>query len=597
MVTEVRAVGWMGRIAEVDLSRSSVSFAKWDGDDLVKFVGGRGLGAKMVYDRVQPGIEPLSPENTLVFSVGPLTGTAAPTSGRYIVSTKSPLTGTIMDASSGGFFGPKFKACGLDALIVKGRAKTPVVLHMTEKEIQILDGVDRWGEGVFETTRHLKERFGKDAEVACIGPAGENLVRLAAIMNDCHRAAARGGVGAVMGSKNLKAIVACGKMKTEIADKERFLFVVKESNRVFDMHPITSKALPRFGTAVLVNLMNELGVLPAENFRSTFHPEAENLSGESITKKLLVRAKSCFACRIACGRVTKLDGVEGEGPEYETVYALGSCCSIWDLEKVTEANYLCNDLGLDTISTGVTIACAMELSERGLLSDKVRWGDGERMVELVRQTALREGLGNELAEGSMRLATRCGAPEVAMQSKGLELPAYDPRGAKGQGLAYATSNRGGCHLRSYMIGLEILGVPRRIDRFTTVNKAGLVISQQNLYAGMDTLVMCRFTGYGLDEDYYSRMLSAAIGVEYSANDFMRVGERIWNLERLFNIREGFGRKDDTLPERLLSEPLTAGPTKGQAVELGPMLDEYYRFRGWDQNGRPTRSVLERVGLS
>jgi len=588
--------GWTGRIAEVDLASSDVRFLQHDEDTRLRFIGGRGLGAKIVYDSVKPGTDPLGPGNVLVFAVGPLTGTAAPTSGRYSVSTRSPLTGTMLDANAGGFFGPKFKGCGVDALVIKNAAKSPVVIHMDGKDVQVLDGERYWGKGAFDTTRGLNEEFGKEVEVACIGPAGENLVRIASIMNDFHRTAARGGVGAVMGSKRLKAIVANGSARTEIADKEKLLFVVKESNRVFDMHPITSKALPRFGTAVLVNLMNELGVLPAENFRSTYHPEADNLSGESITKNILVRAKPCYGCKIACGRLTKVEGAEGEGPEYETVFALGSCCLVWDLERVTKANYLCNDLGLDTISMGVTIACAMELSEKGLLGEELKWGDGEKMIELVNKTAHREGLGDDLAEGSKRLAEKYGAPGLAMQSKGLELPAYDPRGAKGQGLAFATSNRGGCHLRSYMIGLEILGIPRRIDRFSTTNKAGLVISQQNLYAGMDTLVACRFTGYGLDEDYYSRMLSAGTGVQYTGEDLMLAGERIWNLERLYNIREGFGRKDDTLPNRLLNEPLSTGPTKGQVVELEQMLNEYYRFRGWDEEGNPTRRTLERLGL-
>jgi len=583
-------------MAEVNLSNLRVRYV--DSDDQVKerFIGGRGLGAKVLYDNIQAGVDPLGPDNVLVFAVGPLTGTAAPTSGRYSVSTKSPLTGTIFDANAGGFFGPKFKGCGIDAMIIKGAAKSPVILRMDEKDIQVLDGEKYWGKGVFETTGALNQKYGKDSRVACIGPAGENLARIAAIVSDCHRAAARGGVGAVMGSKKLKAIVVCGNMRIQVSDKGNFLFVVKESNRVFDMHPITSKALPRFGTAVLVNLMNELGVLPAKNFRSTFHPEADNLSGESITKEILVKPKSCFGCKIACGRLTRLDGVEGEGPEYETVFALGSCCLVWDLGKVTRANYMCNDLGLDTISMGVTIACAMELSEMGLLREGVNWGDGDRVIDLTRKTASREGLGDKLAEGSKRLAEEYGTPSVSMHSKGLELPGYDPRGAKGQGLAYATSNRGGCHLRSYMIGLEILGIPRRVDRFSTANKAGLVISQQNLYAGMDTLVACRFTGYGLDEEYYSRMLSAATGTMYTAEDLMLVGNRIWNLERLFNMREGFGRKDDTLPDRLLSAPLLTGPTKGQVVELEPMLDEYYRFRGWDRDGRPTRRTLERLEL-
>ncbi|MBO3840856.1 MAG: aldehyde ferredoxin oxidoreductase family protein [Candidatus Brockarchaeota archaeon] len=588
--------GWMGSIAEVDLSSSKITFHAWNEDEKLRFIGGRGIGAKIVYDNVGPEVDPLSKDNLLVFAVGPLTATAAPTSGRFSVSTKSPLTGTIFDANSGGFFATKFKACGIDVLVIRGAAQNPVIIYMDDKDIQVLDGEKYWGMRVFEATSMLTEKFGKEARVACIGPAGENLVRIAGIMNDYYRAAARGGVGAVMGSKKLKAIVAKGSKTVEIADKENFLFIVRECNRVFGQNPITSKALPRFGTAVLVNLMNELGVLPAKNFQATFMPEARNIAGEEITRRLLVKPKACFGCGISCGRRTRLDSAEGEGPEYETVFSLGSCCLLWDLETIWRANNLCNDLGLDTISTGVTIACAMELSEKGLTPEEVKWGDGDKIMELIEKTAYRKGFGNDLAEGSRRLAEKYGDPDAAMHVKGLELPAYDPRGAKGQGLAYATSNRGGCHLRSYMIGLEILGVPKRIDRFSTVNKAGLVIYQQNLYAAMDTLVACRFTGYGLDEEYYSRMLSAATGVKYTAEDLMLIGERIWNLEKLFNLREGFGRKDDTLPKRLLSEPLAIGPTKGQVVELDQMLDEYYRARGWDDEGRPAKRTLEKLGL-
>ena len=589
--------GWMDNIAEVDLSSDEVRFWNLGAEEREKFIGGRGIGAKLLYQNLEPGIDALGQDNILIISVGPLTGTPAPTSGRYVVSTKSPLTGTIFDANSGGFFATKFKACGVDALILKRAARSPVIIYMTEKDIQILDGSEYWTRSTSETTDLLTQRFGKDSKVACIGQAGENLVRIAGIVNDYHRIAARGGVGAVMGAKKIKAIVAKGTAKIEVADRDNFLFVVRECNRIFDQHPITSKALPRFGTTVLVNLMNELGVLPAKNFRSTFHQEAELLSGEEITKRLLLRQKACFGCKIACGRVTKLGQTEGEGPEYETVFALGSCCLIWDLEKVTKANYLCDDLGLDTISMGVTIGCAMELSERRLLPEGIEWGNADKMIGLLTKTAHREGIGNDLAEGSKRLAQKYGAEDAAMQVKGLELPGYDPRGAKGQGLAYATSNRGACHLRSYMVGLEILGVPKRIDRFSEVNKAGLVVFQQNLNSAMDTLVACRFTGYGLDEEHYSRMLSAATGVKYSAEDFMFVGERIWNLEKLFNLREGFDGQTDTLPSRFLSEPLQEGPTKGQTVELESMLEEYYRFRGWDEKGRPVRRTLERLGLS
>ena len=434
--------GWMGSIAEVDLSSSKITFREWNEDEKLRFIGGRGIGAKIIYDNVGPDVDPLSRDNVLVFAVGPLTATAAPTSGRFSVSTKSPLTGTVFDANSGGFFATKFKACGVDVLIIRGAAKSPVIIYMDDKDIQVLDGEKYWGMRVFETTNTLIEKFGKEARVACIGPAGENLVRIAGIMNDCYRSAARGGVGAVMGSKKLKAIVAKGSKTVEIADKETFLFVVGECNRVFGQNPITSKALPRFGTAVLVNLMNELGVLPAKNFQATFLPEAKNIAGEEITRRLLVKPKACFGCRIACGRETRLDGVEGEGPEYETVYALGSCCLLWDLETIWKANHLCNDLGLDTISTGVTIACAMELSEKGLTPEKVKWGDGDKIIELIEKTAYRNGFGNDLAEGSRRLSEKYGDPDAAMHVKGLELPAYDPRGGEGAGISLRHKQQG-----------------------------------------------------------------------------------------------------------------------------------------------------------
>lgn len=588
--------GWMGFIADVDLSRNSIAWRELDEDAAKRFVGGRGYGVKIIYDELGKGVDPLGEGNVLVFVTGPLTGSMAPTSGRYSVVTKSPLTGTIFDANSGGFFGPSMKACGLDVLILRGRASSPVYLHLTDRMANILGADDLWGKDTHETRDLLVGRHGAGARVACIGPAGENLVKMAAIMNDDDRAAARGGVGAVMGSKNLKAIVANGKARTSVADPDSFSFIVKECNKLLDQNPVTSKALPRFGTAVLVNVMNEVNVLPSKNFQRPNFEEADKISGESIRKRVFIKQRACFNCGIACGRVTKTPTMHGEGPEYETAFALGSDCLVSDLDDVTEANYLCNELGIDAISMGGTIATAMELHEKGLLSEEVNWGDGEKVKELVRLTAYRQGLGEELADGSKRLAEKFRSPDSAIQVKGLELPAYDPRGSKGQGLAFATSNRGACHLRSYMVGIEVLGFPKRIDRLSAINKAGLCIVQQNLFAAMDTLVLCRFTSYALDEEHYARLLSRATGISYRPEEFLLIGERIWNMERLFNLREGFTRRDDSLPRRFLEEPHSEGSTKGQVVELDRMLDEYYKFRGWDEQGRPSPTKLAQLGI-
>ncbi|MGQ9514941.1 MAG: aldehyde ferredoxin oxidoreductase family protein [Thermoproteota archaeon] len=588
--------GWMGYVVDVNLSRGSVVWKDLEEDVAKKFVGGRGYGVKVLFDELEKGINPLDERNILIFSTGPLTGSSAPTSGRYSVVTKSPLTGTIFDSNSGGFFGPRLKACGLDALILRGCSKSPVYLHIKDQDLEILGAEDLWGKDTHETRSILLSRHGKDSRVACIGPAGENLVKIAAIMNDDDRAAARGGVGGVMGSKMLKAIVASGTAKTKISDPESFSFIVRECSKLLEQNPVTSKALPRFGTAVLTNLMNELNILPTRNFLDPSFSKANEISGESIREKILIRQRACFNCSIACGRVTKTKNQQGEGPEYETVYALGSNCLVGDLEDVTEANYLCNKLGIDTISMGGTIATAMELHERGLLQEEIHWGDGRIVKNLIELTAQRKGIGDMLAEGSKILAERYGFPDSAIHVKGLELPGYDPRGTKGMGLAYATSNRGACHLRSYMVGIEVLGFPKRIDRFSSVNKAGLCIVQQNLNSAMDTLVLCRFTSYALDEDHYARLLTKATGVQYTPEDFLLLGERIWNLERLFNLREGFGRKDDTLPRRFIEEPLREGSTKGQVVELEKMLDEYYRFRGWDKDGRPTPRKIAQLGI-
>lgn len=587
--------GWAGKILDIDLSSGTVQTTPLDMEMARLFLGGRGLGARLLWDLVGPEVDPLAPENVLIFATGPLTATGAQTSNRFSVTTKSPLTGTILDANSGGWWGMQFKRTGYDVLIVRGKAENPTLIEITPDGVVLKDAANLWGKTVPETSEALGQDNNR-RNVLCIGPAGENLSRMAAIINDATRSLARGGPGAVMGSKNLKAIVVVGDQKNTPADREQFRFMLYETGKLLKASPLTSQALPEFGTAVVMNVVNEIGALPTRNFQASQFEGAENISGEQMTDTILVRNQACWACPIACTRVTRTEKAEGEGPEYETTWAFGAQCGIDELEVIAEANYLCNDLGLDTISVGSTIGCAMELAERGLVDSELRFGRADMLHDTIRDIAYRQGLGDELAEGSYRFAEAHGAPELSMSSKKLEMPAYDPRGMQGQGLLYATSNRGACHMRGNMLGPEVLALPRLIDRLATQGKAGIVAVHQDSAALIDSLVICKFTNMAVAEEYFARTLSAVTGQPFSADDLMRVGERIWNLERLYNLREGFTRADDTLPDRLLNEPVQDGPSAGFTVKLAPMLEEYYQFRGWSQDGVPTQATLERLTL-
>jgi aldehyde:ferredoxin oxidoreductase len=587
--------GWFGKYLHVDLSSGTVECRGLEEGLLRDYLGGRGLAVRLVAER-GPGIDPLSPDNPLVFATGPLTATPVPTAGRFCLASRSPLTGTMIDSNSGGRFGAQLKRCGIDALVITGRADGPVYLSVTEKKAEIKDASSLWGREVPEASRELEEREGKGTSVACIGPAGERTALLAGVMNDVNRAAARGGLGAVMGSKNLKAVTARGGAEVEVADPGRLRFVIKESYRWIKANPVTSRGLPLYGTAILVNLLNELGAFPSYNFRRSRFPEAESISGEALSETLLVRRKACWGCPIGCARVTRAGGEAGEGPEYESVWALGAQCGVGDLEAVAKANYLCNRAGLDTISTGSTIGCAMELAEKGMLPEGPRFGRARDMLKSVRAMSEGKGLGEELARGSLRLAAGRGAPELAMQVKGLELPAYDPRGLQGQGLSFATSNRGGCHLRAYLVGPEVLGIPKLVDRHSTRDKPGLAIFYQHINAAVDSLVLCRFLQFSVSDDHLARFLTAATGLSFKAADLHRAGERIWNLERSFNLACGIDASADTLPPRLLEEPVSEGPAEGRVVLLREMLPLYYRARGWSEDGIPLGRKLRELGV-
>jgi len=588
--------GWSEKVLEIDLGTQTYKTYPLNMEMARLFIGGRGLGARLLWELVGPEVDPLSPENVLIFTNGPLTGTGYQTSNRFSVTTKSPLTGTVLDANSGGFWGMQFKKTGYDVMIVRGKSEKPVWIEIKNGAIAFHDASELWGMRVFALT----EKLGQDnnrRNVLCIGPAGENLSRMAAIMNDRERALARGGPGAVMGSKNLKAIVVEGRERPVIEDTDRFKFMLYETRKLLAASPLTSQALPEFGTAVLMNIMNNVGALATRNHQQTQFEGAESISGEELAEKYLVKNSACWACPIGCTRISKTEKVEGEGPEFESAWAFGAQCGIDDLPAIIEANTLCNDLGLDTISVGSTIACAMELSEKGYLDSDLRFGRADMLAPAIEATAHRRDIGADLADGSLRLAAKYHHPELSMSAKGMEMPAYDPRGLQGQGLLYATSNRGGCHMRGNMIGLEVLGLPKLVDRFQVQGKSAFVILSQNSNAAIDSLVICKFTNMGVGDEYFARVLSAVTGVQYATTEMIKVGERVWNLERLYNNREGFTAKDDTLPPRLLNEAPVDGPSQGWVSNLAPMLKEYYRTRGWDENGVPTRKKLVELGLA
>jgi aldehyde:ferredoxin oxidoreductase len=556
------------------------------------FIGGRGLGVRLLFDLVPAGTDALSPDAPLIFATGPLTGTRAPTSGRFSLTGRSPLTGTVLDTNCGGSFGMRLKAAGYDALVVTGAAERPLVLEIDADGVRFVPAGDLAGTEIHEATRALTEGR-RESSAAVIGSAGERGVRLATIMVDGKRALGRGGMGAVMGSKNLKAIVATGSGRPRIAHEEDFNFFLYEVKKTLSANPVTSTALPRFGTAMLVSVLGKRGLMPALNYRADGRDAVAALSGERLADEFLVRRSGCWGCPIQCGRQTRTAHGEGHGPEYETIWALGANLGIESLEAVVELNYLCNELGLDTISVGGTVAAAIELGEAGVLPQAPRRGDVNAVTAAIQALATRSGeFGDVAAQGSRALCEEYGRPDVAMQVKGLELPAYDPRGMQGQGLGYATSNRGGCHLRGNMLGFEVLGTPKLVDRDATGGKAGLLIVAQHLGAALDSLSLCKFSSFALSEEHYARLYSAATGFEIGGQDLLLAGERIWNLERLYNLREGFTAEDDRLPTRLLEDP----NAEGRVVDLAPMLEEYYRFRGWDESGVPRAEKLERLGL-
>ena len=606
--------GYMGKILIVDLSSRSIREEATAEADVRLFLGGCGLGAKLLFDYTDETTDPLGPENPLIFATGPLTGTALFNSDRFDLVTKSPLTGIFAESSAGGFWGGRFKRCGYDALVVIGRSERPVYLNITDAAAEIKDAADLWGKDTFETSEILRNREGDKSRACVIGPAGERMVRLACIITDGRhgRALGRCGVGAVMGSKNLKAVVANGTGTVPVADAAALKAINK---RMAGLIRQDMQGMKDAGTGGGLEASEELGNLPIRNWgRGSWKEGALKTTGMTMTRDRLSDSYSCGSCMISCGRVVKArggpyDGIEIAGPEYETLGLMGTNLMNDDLDAVIKANELCNRFGLDTISTGGVIGFAMEARELGLLSDEecgglpVEWGNRATIEGLIESIALKTGLGERLGEGVRRLAADMGplAREIAAEVKGLEPPAHDGRAKFTAAVGMATSARGACHLSGFGHDfeegavIEDLGLPALTDRFTPVGKAENVVRMQNLMGVIDSAVTCKFPLFGgLTVDPLISAINAATGWNMDRDEFFRMGERIFTIKRLYNNRLGITRMDDTLPPRMLR--LKRGGGSNILPPLQEMLEEYYRYRGWDEFGRPTAEKVAELGL-
>jgi aldehyde:ferredoxin oxidoreductase len=601
--------GYHGLALDVDLSAGRSRTRNLDHSLLEGYLGGRGLASRILYDELDPSCDPLGPDNIIIVATSPLVGTGAPTAGRGHMVFKSPLTGFIGSANCGGTWAPAFKSAGYDLLIIRGRAAEPVWLDINGESVTFHPAKVIWGLDTHQTTDHLLQDKLPLRKVLCIGPAGENLVRIAAVMNDKSRAYGRGGPGAVWGSKNLKAIRVAGSQKVALKDKDQFQSGKDQAEYLMKQAPVTKRLLKDLGTAGLVNLINLIDMLPRRNFQGTSHHEddVERISGETLSKTILARAGACYGCPIACQRHTKLgDGCKGEGPEYETMVLMGPDCGLYDLEAITRANYRCNELGMDTISFGGTVACAMELFEKGILTPArtagldLRFGQAAVLEALTDLIAFRRGVGDRLAEGSYRLADGLGHAELAMTVKKLEIPGYDPRASFTQALGYMTSPTGACHLRGgYAVSLAFFGGFKEIPRFSLLQSPIAIRNMQNLGILQDSLGVCRFTGYAFSTDPWARMVSGATGMDFSTAKLEEIANRIAALERLFNLDAGLTPDDDLLPARFADEPIrVSGKERAVTREaMTRMRSDYYEGRGWDVEGRPPRPLLDSLRLA
>ena len=611
------AGGYAGEILRVDLTSGKIR--KWRADEslLRRFIGGSGLAAKILFDETDSTIGPFDPRNLLIFMTGPVTATKVPLSGRYQVVSKSPLTGIYGESDSGGSWGPELKKAGFDGIIITGQASEPVYLWISDGHVELRGAGHLWGMDTYEVDQAIKNETDKKAVVSCIGPAGEKLARISGIFCDGKhgRAAARCGLGAVMGSKRLKAISVRGTRAIEVANPEALENSVREiASSIVE----NAKNMHEYGTSGGMTTIEYLGDLPIRNWLlGSWEEGAEKLSGQTMAKTILSGRYYCSGCIIGCGREVSFESekygkVEGAGPEYETLAMLGANCLVDDLKAVAKANELCNRYGLDTISTGAAVAFAMESYERGLISDKdtggvhLNWGDAEALISMIKKIGEREeGLGWLLGEGVKRASEKIAgfSAEFAIHVKGLELPAHDPRAYYSQGLSYATSNRGACHLQSLShifersVTLPDLGFPEVQERHSLERKDELVTKAQNLMCMFDSLKVCKFILFGgVKTSTLVNWLNWVTGWDMDLEEFMRTGERIYNLKRLYNVREGISRKDDTLPPRILIHKRGEGGSADSLPPLGEMLSRYYRYRGWDEIGIPSERKIKELNL-
>ena len=603
------ADGYTGKILRVDLTEEKVSTEPINREWARQFIGGKGLGARYLFDELKPGTDPLSPENVLSVWTGPLVGTMVPLTSRYVVITKSPLSGTFLDTYAGGYFGPELKYAGFDAVIVKGKAPKPSYLWVNDGKAEIRDAKNVWGKDMFKTEELLREEVGqRTARIAGIGQAGEKLSRIAGVTSDITRNAGRGGAGAVFGSKNLKAIVAKGTLGVEVPKMEEFIKMAKHMLKTDVVENPEHDGLVTDGTPIIVDMSQDAAILPTNNWHSGQFDGYKGIDSDALKNRVFVRKKACFGCGIACGSWAKVKdgpfkGSSTEGPEYETLGLAGSNCGIRNIEAVVKFAEDCDRLGLDTISAGAAVGFAMDIYEKGIITKEdtggldLRFGNEEaysKMPEMIAERSTR--IGDLLAEGTLRAAKAIGkdTEKLVIHSKGSEYPAYDPRGSIGMALAYATSDRGADHNRAWPVASDAYGDG---DPWSTEGKAGICHEEQTMKSFKWSMIFCDF--YGVSPENMAMYYTAVTGLPADADWLNGVGVRVWNLVRAFNVREGFLRKDDSMPDRMETEPLPSGKTQGKSVSRAAfeeMLSEYYKLWGWDDEGRPTKKTLEDAGL-
>lgn len=585
--------GYKNNVLRIDLNTKQILQEPLNMAWAKQYIGAKGLGIKYLYEELKPGTDPLSPQNKLIFMTAPLTGTVVPNSGKLAIISRSPATGTILDCSIGGHIALEIKYAGYDAIILEGALDEPSYIYIEDDHIEFISAKDLWGRGSHETETLLLKKHGRACKVMSIGPAGENLLGMSCINSDYYRQAGRGGIGAVMGSKKIKAIVVKGSGSVKVADMPKALFRIHE---ILRQSTVTEDNLWAYtdGTAMLVDMCQAGGILPTNNFQDGNFDGYQLINSEKMIEARYGK-KGCGSCALGCGNFTKIGDAMVEGPEYETLAVGGSNCGIGDLKAIVKFNQLCDDLGMDTISAGATISWAMEMTEKGIKDFGIRFGDVDGYLQMPEKMARKIGVGAELALGVKELSKQYGGVDFAMQVKGLEFPGYEPRGSWAMGLAYATADRGACHMRAYPVADEVY--TSSVDPYTSEGKAKLVYDAQ-VYNGVKfSAVICDF--WALDLDTLAELLTIVTGEDFTASDMETIGERVIHIARLFNQREGFTKKDDTLPNRLFNEVLKTGAAAGKKLpkeDFEKMLHEYYALMGWQPNGTISQEKIAQLKL-